>query len=68
MYRDLIRSVRQCKTAQEERNVIAKEGAALRKAFKEQDSRYRHRFVLFCFDFNVLAHVLHTRSHGSVTF
>lgn len=40
---ELIRSVRQCKTAQEERNVIAKESAALRKAFKEQDGRYRHR-------------------------
>jgi AP-1 complex subunit gamma-1 len=49
MHRDLIRSVRQCKTAQEERNVIAKEGAALRKAFKEQDSRYRHRCVFLLF-------------------
>lgn len=46
MCSDLIRSVRQCKTAQEERNVIAKESAALRKAFKEQDGRYRHRYVV----------------------
>ena len=49
--RDLIRSVRQCKTAQDERNVIAKEGAALRKAFKEQDGRYRHRYVVEGFSF-----------------
>ena len=41
--RDLIKQVRQCKTAAEERNVIAKESAALRQAFKEQDGTYRHR-------------------------
>ena len=43
--RELIRSVRQCKTAAEERNVIAKESAALRNAFQEQDTTYRHRNV-----------------------
>lgn len=43
--RDLIKSVRQCKTAAAEREVIAKEAAALRKAFKEQDGHYRHRNV-----------------------
>jgi AP-1 complex subunit gamma-1 len=37
--------VRQCKTAAEERDVIAKESAALRQAFKEQDGTYRHRLV-----------------------
>jgi hypothetical protein len=41
--RDLIRAVRQAKTAQQERDVIAKEAAALRQAFKEQDGTYRHR-------------------------
>lgn len=41
--RDLIKQVRQCKTAQEERDVISKEAAALRQAFKEQDGTYRHR-------------------------
>jgi hypothetical protein len=41
--RDLIKQVRQCKTAAEERDVIAKESAALRQAFKEQDGTYRHR-------------------------
>ena len=45
--RDLIRLVRQCKTAQEERDVIAKESAALRKAFQEQNSAYRHRYIAF---------------------
>jgi hypothetical protein len=43
--RDLIRSVRQTKTAQQERDVIAKEAAALREAFKLQESTYRHRHV-----------------------
>lgn len=38
-----MRKVRQCKTAAEERDVIAKESAALRQAFKEQDGTYRHR-------------------------
>ena len=43
--RELIRAVRQAKTAAEERNVIAKESAALRNAFKDQDTTYRHRNV-----------------------
>lgn len=47
--RDLIKQVRQCKTAAEERDVIAKESAALRQSFKEQDGTYRHRSaVLVC--------------------
>ncbi len=43
--RELIRAVRQAKTAAEERTVIAKESAALRNAFKDQDTTYRHRNV-----------------------
>ncbi|GLI68027.1 hypothetical protein VaNZ11_012350 [Volvox africanus] len=43
--RDLIKAVRACKTAAEEREVIAKESAALREAFREQDQSYRHRNV-----------------------
>ncbi|KAG7384216.1 AP-1 complex subunit gamma-1 [Phytophthora pseudosyringae] len=43
--RDLIRGVRACKTAAEERAVIAKESALVRTAFKEQDRQYRHRNV-----------------------
>lgn len=44
-FRDLIRSVRQCKTAAEERKVIAKESASLRDVFKKQDTTYQHRNV-----------------------
>nr|CCA14982.1 clathrinadaptor gamma chain putative [Albugo laibachii Nc14] len=43
--RDLIRRVRACKTAAEERAVIAKESALIRTAFKEQDKQYRHRNI-----------------------
>jgi AP-1 complex subunit gamma-1 len=43
LIRELIRAVRQCKTAAEERAVIQKESAALRTAFREQDTLYRHR-------------------------
>jgi AP-1 complex subunit gamma-1 len=34
--RDLIRSVRTCKTAAEERAIISKESALIRTAFKEE--------------------------------
>jgi len=43
--RELIRAVRACKTAAEERAVITKEGALIRTAFKDEDSTYRHRNV-----------------------
>ncbi|ETV95340.1 hypothetical protein H310_11234 [Aphanomyces invadans] len=43
--RDLIRNVRACKTAAEERAVIAKESALIRTAFKDNDKQYRHRNV-----------------------
>lgn len=36
LFRDLIRAVRSCKTAAQEREVIAKESAELREAFREQ--------------------------------
>jgi len=39
--RDLIRSVRGCKTAAEERAVIAKECANIRTSFKEK-GEYKH--------------------------
>ena len=42
---DLIRSVRQCKTAAEERAVIAKESALIRTAFKDGDKQHRSRNV-----------------------
>jgi AP-1 complex subunit gamma-1 len=43
--RDLIRQVRACKTAQDERGVITKECALIRTAFKENNVAYRHRNV-----------------------
>ena len=41
--RDLIRVVRSCKTAQAERDVISKECAYIRTAFKGDDSDARAR-------------------------
>ncbi len=43
--RDLIRQVRACKTAAEERAVIAKESAMIRTAIREEHEHYRHRNV-----------------------
>ncbi|CAK9237104.1 unnamed protein product [Sphagnum troendelagicum] len=43
--RDMICLIRACKTAAEERAVIAKECALLRDAFKEDHQDYRHRNV-----------------------
>lgn len=57
--RELIRSVRQCKTAAEERNVVAKESAALRNAFKEQDTVYRHRNVAKLMYIHMLGYPTH---------
>ncbi|RMZ55243.1 hypothetical protein APUTEX25_005521, partial [Auxenochlorella protothecoides] len=56
---DLIKHVRAAKTAAEERNVIAKESAALRKAFKEQDSTYRHRNVAKLMYIHMLGYPTH---------
>lgn len=43
--RELIRAVRACKTAAEERGVVAQECARIRTAFKEEDIEYRNRNV-----------------------
>ena len=43
--RDLIRRVRECKTAAEERAVVAKESAELRASFKREDKGMRHRNI-----------------------
>lgn len=43
--RELIRAVRACKTAAEERAVVAQECARIRTAFKEEDIEYRNRNV-----------------------
>lgn len=41
--RDMIRAIRACKTAAEERAVVRKECAAIRAAVSENDHDYRHR-------------------------
>lgn len=41
--RDMIRAIRACKTAAEERGVVRKECAAIRAAINENDNDYRHR-------------------------
>ncbi|EFJ49536.1 hypothetical protein VOLCADRAFT_101862 [Volvox carteri f. nagariensis] len=57
--RDLIKAVRACKTAAEEREVIAKESAALREAFREQDQSYRHRNVAKLMYIHMLGYPTH---------
>lgn len=41
--RDMIRAIRACKTAAEERAVVRKECAAIRASINENDQEYRHR-------------------------
>ncbi|XP_019421654.1 PREDICTED: AP-1 complex subunit gamma-2-like [Lupinus angustifolius] len=41
--RDMIRAIRACKTASEERAVVRKECAAIRASINENDQDYRHR-------------------------
>ncbi|KAF7458914.1 Adapter-related protein complex 1 gamma 2 subunit [Cryptosporidium felis] len=43
--RDLIRQVRGCKTAAEERSIISKECAQIRAQFKEDENQYRQRNI-----------------------
>ncbi|KAG2501574.1 hypothetical protein HYH03_000079 [Edaphochlamys debaryana] len=57
--RDLIKAVRACKTAAEEREVIAKESAALREAFREQDQSFRHRNVAKLMYIHMLGYATH---------
>lgn len=56
---DLIKQVRSCKTAAEERNVISKEAAALRQAFKEQEGSYRPRNVCKLLFMHMLGYPTH---------
>jgi AP-1 complex subunit gamma-1 len=58
--RDLIRSVRTCKTAAEERAIITKESALIRTAFKDDShSEYRHRNVAKLLYFSILGYPTH---------
>lgn len=57
--RDLIRSVRTCKTAAEERAVISKECAFIRTAIKEEDEKFRHRNVAKLMYIHMLGYPTH---------
>jgi len=57
--RELIRSIRACKTAAEERSVIARECALIRTAFKEEDNSYRHRNVAKLLFIHMLGYPTH---------
>lgn len=43
--RDMIRAIRACRTAQDERDLVNKECALIRTSFKEEDSESRARNV-----------------------
>jgi len=57
--RDLIRKVRACKTAAEERAVIAKESAMIRTAIREEQGHYRHRNVAKLLFMHMLGYPTH---------
>eukprot|EP00536_Pseudo-nitzschia_multiseries_P012397 jgi/Psemu1/208475/e_gw1.471.45.1 len=57
--RDLIRKVRACKTAAEERAVIAKESAHIRTAIREEQEQYRHRNVAKLLFMHMLGYPTH---------
>jgi len=57
--RDLIKAVRSCKTAADERSVIAKECAAIRSAFREEDPETRHRNVAKLLYIHMLGYPTH---------
>lgn len=57
--RDLIRAVRACKTAAEERAVISKECALIRTAIKEEDEQFRQRNVAKLMFIHMLGYPTH---------
>jgi AP-1 complex subunit gamma-1 len=54
--RDLIKAVRSCKTAEEERTIIARETAAIRTSIKEEDNLARPRNVAKLLYINMLGY------------
>lgn len=59
MNRDMIRSIRACKTAAEERAVVAKECAALRDLLKEPIQYHRHRNIAKLMFIHMLGYPTH---------
>jgi AP-1 complex subunit gamma-1 len=54
--RDLIRSVRTCKTAAEERAIVSREKALIRTSFADNEEEYRARNVAKLLFINMLGH------------
>ncbi|XP_009776596.1 AP-1 complex subunit gamma-2-like [Nicotiana sylvestris] len=57
--RDMIRAIRACKTAAEERGVVRKECAAIRAAISENDQDYRHRNIAKLMFIHMLGYPTH---------
>eukprot|EP01095_Lingulamoeba_sp_RSL-Kostka_P015989 TRINITY_DN758_c1_g2_i1.p1 TRINITY_DN758_c1_g2~~TRINITY_DN758_c1_g2_i1.p1 ORF type:complete len:665 (-),score=228.30 TRINITY_DN758_c1_g2_i1:828-2822(-) len=57
--RELIKTVRQCKTAAKERTKIAKECAIIRTSFKENQEQYRHRNIAKLLFIHMLGYPTH---------
>lgn len=54
--REVIKQIRQCKTAAEERGVISKESALIRNAFKTNEGENRNRNIAKLLFFNLLGY------------
>ncbi|KAJ8500353.1 hypothetical protein OPV22_010905 [Ensete ventricosum] len=57
--RDMIRAIRACKTAAEERAVVRKECAAIRSSISENDQDYRHRNIAKLMFIHMLGYPTH---------
>ncbi|XP_041010914.1 AP-1 complex subunit gamma-2-like isoform X4 [Juglans microcarpa x Juglans regia] len=57
--RDMIRAIRACKTAAEERAVVRKECAAIRTSINENDHDYRHRNIAKLMFIHMLGYPTH---------
>lgn len=57
--RDLIRNIRSCKTAAEERGVINKECAEIRNGFRDTDTTFRCRNVAKVLYIHMLGYPAH---------
>ena len=65
--RDLIRSIRACRTAQDERDLINKECASIRTSFKEEDNESRSRSVAKLLYIHMMGYPAHFGQVGIAT-
>ena len=54
--RDVIKGIRSCKTAAEERNVVSEESARIRSSFRQENCPFRHRNVAKLIFFQMLGY------------